>query len=308
MTVGEMAIIRVRIRAAAWKKFGNVAKFAEAAGVGTGTAYAYLGGRNVTLDTLSRLASAAGVVMLSGERRPRNVAPADGGLDREEPQTANGNRPTTTEKGVKDAPIRRWRLLVVTRCSRPENLPEVCRSVRAAAKAAFCKIFHDVRIDAVKVPREALPVIAEAGADAASWHIPAHGDAYMIGSLNAAIQENAQPGDWVVVLDDDTVLTPTAAKIVKRCHEADAGLLVWGAEAPDELLREPRDLAGSCVGRVDFCNFSFRYEVWQKCRFQVAAGGFADGTFVGDAIRLGAKVLYCAEKAGKYNALRGGKR
>lgn len=301
MTAGEMAILRVRIRAAAWKKFGNVAKFAEAAGVAPATAYAYLGGRNVTLDTLWRLASAAGVVV---SERHASIAPASlGGLIGKEMQNA-------AEEGVKDAPLRRWRLLVVTRCSRPENLPEVCRSVRAAAKAAFVKIFHDVRLDAVKVSREALPVIAEAGANAASWHIPAHGDAYLIGALNAAIAENAQQGDWVIVLDDDTVLTPTAAKIVKKYRDAEAGLLVWGAEAPDELaaLREPRDLAGNCVGKVDFCNFAFSYATWQKCRFQVAAGGFADGTFVGDAIRLGAKVLYFAEKAGRYNALRGGRR
>lgn len=284
-----MAILRVRIRAAAWKKFGNVAKFAAAAGVAPATAYAYLGGRNVTLDTLSRLASAAGVVMLSTAAG----APPAGRSDKSDEKTAE---------------TRRWRLLVVTRCSRPENLPEVCRSVRAAAKAAFCKIFHDVRLDASKVSREALPVIAEAGADAAAWHIPAHGDAYMIGSLNAAIAENAQPGDWVIVLDDDTTMTPTAAKIVKKCHEADAGLLVWGADAPNDLLREPRDLSGNCVGKVDFCNFAFSYETWKRCPFQVAAGGFADGTFVGDAIRNGAKVLYFAEKAGRYNAIRGGKR
>ena len=297
MTAGEMAILRVRIRAAAWKKFGNVAKFAAAAGVAPATAYAYLGGRNVTLDTLSRLASAAGVVMLA--------TPAGA------PHAGRSDKSDVSDKSdEKTAEKRRWRLLVVTRCSRPENLPEVCRSVRAAAKAAFCKIFHDVRLDAVKVSREALPVIAEAGANAAAWHIPAPGDAYMIGSLNAAIQENAQPGDWIVVLDDDTTLTPTAAKIVKKCHESDAGLLVWGAEAPDELaaIREPRDLAGNCVGRVDFCNFAFSYATWKRCPFQVSAGGFADGTFIGDAIRNGAKVLYFAEKAGRYNSIRGGRR
>lgn len=300
----RMNALKTRIMAEGVIRYKRVADLAAAAGVGQTSVYGFFHGRELRLDNVLRLARAVGLEVTLSGNEPLEWRRAE--LSVTEPVTEAV--PVKEPEKVPEA--RKWRILVVTRCSRPENLPEVCRSVRAAAKAAFCKIFHDVRLDAVKVSREALPVIAEAGADAAAWHIPAPGDVYMIGSLNAAIQENAQPGDWVIVLDDDTTLTPAAAKIVKKCHEADAGLLVWGAEAPDELaaLREPRDLAGNCVGKVDFCNFAFRYETWQKCRFQVAAGGFADGTFVGDAIRNGAKVLYFKEKAGRYNALRGGRR
>ena len=291
-----MAVLRVRIREAAWRRFGSVAKFAEAAGVAQATAYAYLNGRNVTAETLEKLASAAGIVAF-----------------------ASGNRPTTTEEGAekrgtlppeKVKEERRWRILAVTRCSRPQYLPEVTRSVRAAAKAAFCKVFHCVMLDTRKVTRDDLAKVAVAGADAAAWYTPAPGDGYLIGAINAAIRQYAQRGDWVIVLDDDTTMTATAAKIVKKCHEAEADLLVWGADAPDELaqLRAPRDLAGNCVGRIDLCNFAFRFEAWARCPFQTAAGGFADGAFVSDALRLGSKVLYFEEAAGRYNALTGGRR
>ena len=292
-----MAVLRVRIREAAWRSFGSVAKFAEAAGVAQATAYAYLNGRNVTTETLERLASAAGVVMLS---TPAGAPPA-GRSDKSD---------VSDKSDEKTAEKRRWRLLAVTRCSRPQYLPEVCRSVRAAAKSAFCNIFHAVMLDTRKVTRDDLPKVAEAGVDAAAWYTPAPGDNYLIGAINAAIKQYAQAGDWVIVLDDDTTMTATAACIVKKCHEAEADLLVWGADVPDELaqLRAPRDLAGNCVGRIDLCNYAFKYEAWARCPFQVAAGGFADGAFVSDALRLGSKALYFAEQAGRYNALTGGKR
>lgn len=172
------------------------------------------------------------------------------------------------------------KIVVLTRCSRPDLMQAVHNSVLTAAKQCNADVKHVVLVDAYKVKEQPIP------GDVVEYINKVGKDTYMSSSLNWAIWRQTEKEDWIIVLDDDTLLQPEAIQLIQRNHKGN-DMLLWDTDADD----------------IDFCGMAFTGKVARWYPFEVGAGAKCAATFARRCKEHAAAVLQLKVRAGSRNIL-----
>jgi len=149
---------------------------------------------------------------------------------------------------------------IITRCCRPENLPQLQASIPQGCN--WVVVFdHEAK---------AKP----AGFGSAQLHSPFTG-AWGHQHRNYALDTlTYAPEDWVYFLDDDNIVHPKWHAAIAPFINTDAVFLTWGlATRTDEPSLPPTDHPQ--LGNIDTASFMVRASALAGLRFQDAYG--ADG-------------------------------
>jgi hypothetical protein len=190
-------------------------------------------------------------------------------------------------------------LYVVTPCARPQNLPRIAESIRAADKAPAVALHWlvvlDDRFDIPAVVLADPEVVICRGATGVAGHA----------GRNDALQR-IESG-WIVFVDDDNLLHPALPRLLAETLAArpDARFIVFDQDLGDGIRKAGRENVR--VGAIDSAQFAFDRSFAGEERFDVYAYS-ADGIF---ASRLFAnapeRFAFVNETAAFYNALNRGR-
>ena len=174
--------------------------------------------------------------------------------------------------------------MVMTPCSRPENLDKLRESI---PHEFLWAIFVDKKAGKVEPPDNAFVVQS---------HLTGHSGNPLRNEFLDMYAHDFEEDDWVYILDDDNIMHPDLAACIKRlaCEHDNCGIVTWASERL-EATSTPRE------GNIDTASYMFRPYALNGLRFQMNYG--ADGVFAQEASKI-SKIATVDKVLCYYNYLR----
>lgn len=206
-----------------------------------------------------------------------------------------------------------YTILVITRCSRPQQLLKMLDSLNRVFKDSCFNFTWYVAVDANIVPKVEFDKYSKISAEDKSNKViikhVVHSKQFTHGSdlLNIALFDpEIIYADFVYTLDDDNIIHPQFLHVISQNIQTDFDMLLIDAQN----YIHPRNLDINCTTKVDTANMLFNFNTFRSI------GGYIshhmsmnnrwkqDGLTCSRFIQFNKKLVYANKIGAHYNYLR----
>lgn len=197
--------------------------------------------------------------------------------------------------------------IFITRCYKATNIPVIKQNLTTVFEGSRHTYEHRLIVDATRLDNW----LAEFG----TWHLDAcfppsvyyekrAKDEYNTFGIDDFIEQCADGGSYVYILDDDNQITPDFLAALDACEDGDPDALVFRVYGHPQW-GDISILDQNAVGKIDWANMLIRLDVMKRLKVYTlgADSQKSDGLFFEKMKRDGCRIKFLNQICGRYNAL-----